>query len=74
MRDPSNNKIDKSKSFAFISEHSNLFYLKLEQMSARQFEKKSGYEIIMNCGTEGWLMPQTEILGRQLNAHMVWNH
>ena len=23
----------------------------------------------MNCGTEGWLMPQTEIFGRQLNAH-----
>ena len=35
-----NNKIDKSKSFAFISEHSNLFYLKLEQMSARKFEKQ----------------------------------
>jgi hypothetical protein len=39
------NKIDKSKSFPFISEHSNLFYLKLEQMSARQFRKLSGYEI-----------------------------
>ena len=40
-----NNKIEKSKSFAFISEHSNLFYLKLEQMSAKQFEKQSGYEL-----------------------------
>ncbi len=48
-----NNKIDKSKSFPFMSEHSNLSYLKirtvsclkLEQMSARQFEKQSGYEL-----------------------------
>ena len=40
-----NNKIDKSKSFPFISEHSNLFYLKLEQMCAKQFEKQSGYEL-----------------------------
>ena len=39
------NKIDKSKSFPFMSEHSSLFYLKLEQMSARQFENKSGYEL-----------------------------
>ena len=27
-------KIDKSKSFAFMSEHSNLFYIKAESMSA----------------------------------------
>ena len=40
-----NNKINKSKSFPFISEHSNLFDLELEQMSARQFEKQSGYEL-----------------------------
>ena len=40
-----NNKIDNSKSFPFISEHSNLFYLKLEQMSAKQFEKQWGYEL-----------------------------
>ena len=36
------NKIDKSKSFPFISEHSIFYYLKLAQMSARQFEKQSG--------------------------------
>jgi hypothetical protein len=38
-------KIDKAKSFPFMSEHSNLFSLKLEQMSATQFEKQSGYEL-----------------------------
>ena len=37
-----NNKIDKSKSFRFISEHS--FFFKLEQIFAKQFEKQSGYE------------------------------
>jgi hypothetical protein len=40
-----NNKIDKSISFPFMSEHSNLFNLKLEQMSNRQFERQSGYEL-----------------------------
>jgi hypothetical protein len=40
-----NNNIDKSKSSPFMSEHSSLFYLKLEEMSARQFEKQSGYEL-----------------------------
>ena len=30
--------------FAFLSEHSNLFYLKAEFMSAQQFGKSSGYE------------------------------
>ena len=40
-----NNKMDKAKSFPFMSEHSNLFYLKLEQMSVKHFEKKSGYEL-----------------------------
>ncbi len=42
-----NNNIDKSKSFPFMSEHSNLLYLKLEQMSAslRQFEKQQGYDL-----------------------------
>ena len=39
-----NGKTDKSKSFAFMSEHSNLFYLKAELMSAQQFGKSSGYE------------------------------
>jgi len=37
-------KTDKSQSFAFMSEHSNLFYLKAELMSAQQFGKTSGYE------------------------------
>jgi hypothetical protein len=40
-----NKKIDKAKSFPFMSEHSNLFSLKLEQMCATQFEKQSGYEL-----------------------------
>ena len=40
-----NKKIDKAKSFPFMSEHSSLFYLKLEQMSAKHFEKQSGYEL-----------------------------
>ena len=67
------NKIDKSKSFAFISEHSIFFYLKLEQMSATVLGNlRSNRDT--NCGTEGWLMLQTEIFGRQLNAHLVWNH
>ena len=41
-----NKKIDEAKSFPFMSEHSNLFSLKLEQMSATQFEKQSGYELL----------------------------
>jgi hypothetical protein len=40
-----NKKNDKAKSFPFMSEHSNLFYLKLEQMSAKHFVKQSGYEL-----------------------------
>jgi hypothetical protein len=36
--------VDKSKSFAFMSEHPNLFYIKAESMSAQQFGKISGYE------------------------------
>ncbi len=40
-----NKKTDKAKSFPFMSEHSSLFYLKLEQISAKQFEKQSGYEL-----------------------------
>ena len=39
-----NRKIDTAKSFAFMSEHSNLFYVKAESMSAQQFGKISGYE------------------------------
>ena len=39
------NKIDKSKSFPFMSEHSILFYLKLKQLSIRHSEKQSGYEL-----------------------------
>ena len=40
-----NNKMDKAKSFPFMSEHSSLFFLKLEQMSAKHFEKQSGYQL-----------------------------
>ena len=37
-------KTDKSQSFAFMSEHPTLFYLKAELMSAQQFGKSPGYE------------------------------
>jgi hypothetical protein len=37
-------KIDKSIFFAFMSEHSNRFYIKAESMSMQQFGKISGYE------------------------------
>jgi hypothetical protein len=37
-------KIDKSKSFAFMSKHSNLFFLKLKPMNVTQLEKQSGYD------------------------------
>ncbi len=40
-----NRKIDTAKSFAFMSEHSNLFHLKIEQMNAQQFKNQSGYEL-----------------------------
>ena len=39
-----NKKTDKAKSFPFMSEHS-VFFLKLKQMSAKYFEKQSGYEL-----------------------------
>ena len=38
-------KICKSKSFPFMSEHSNLFYLKTEPLTEHQFGKMSGYEL-----------------------------
>ena len=38
-------KICKSKSFPFMSEHSNLYYLKTESLTAHQFGKMSGYEL-----------------------------
>ncbi len=38
-------KIDPAKSFAFMSEYSSLFYLKIEQMNEQQFEKQFGYEL-----------------------------
>jgi hypothetical protein len=38
-------KICKSKSFAFMSEHSSLYYLKIEQLTSSQFGKMSGYEL-----------------------------
>ncbi len=40
-----NRKIDTAKSFTFMSEHSSLFYLKIEHMNAEQFEKQSGCEL-----------------------------
>jgi hypothetical protein len=40
------NKIDKSKLFPFMSEHLVLLYLKLQQMSSKQFEKQSGYKLL----------------------------
>jgi hypothetical protein len=40
-----NKKIDHSKSFAFMSEHSNHFYLKIEQTNAQQFEEQTGYNL-----------------------------
>jgi hypothetical protein len=38
-------KICKSKSFAFMSEHSSLYYFKTEQLTSSQFGKMSGYEL-----------------------------
>ena len=38
-------KICKSKSFPFMSEHSNLYYLKTESLTTQQFGKMSGYEL-----------------------------
>jgi hypothetical protein len=40
-----NKKINKSKSFPFMSEHSKLLSLKSEQMNATQFDKQSEYEL-----------------------------
>jgi hypothetical protein len=37
-------KMDKSKSFAFMSEHSNLFCLTPEKLTTQQFGKMSGFE------------------------------
>ena len=39
-----NGKTDKSQSFAFMSEHSNSYYLNAELMLAQQFGKTTGYE------------------------------
>jgi hypothetical protein len=36
-------KICKSRSFPFLSEHSNLFHLKTEPLTVQQFGKMSGY-------------------------------
>jgi hypothetical protein len=40
-----NKKINQAKPFAFMSEHTGLFYLKVEPMNAQQFEKQSCYEL-----------------------------
>ena len=37
-------KMDKSKSFAFMSEHSNRFCLKPEMLTTQQLDKMSGFE------------------------------
>ena len=39
-----NGKPDNSQSFAFMSEHTSLVYLKAELMLAQQFGKTTGYE------------------------------
>ena len=38
-------KLNKAKSFPFMSEHSRFLNIKLEQMSAKHFAKQSGYEL-----------------------------
>jgi hypothetical protein len=38
-------KIDKARSFPFMSELSNLYYLKIEKMSSTEFGKMSGWEL-----------------------------
>ena len=60
------NKMDKAKSFPFMSEHSNLFSLKLEQMSATQFEKQSGYEL--------WRRRLGHSSDRNIRDSIKWNH
>jgi hypothetical protein len=37
-------QIDKLKSFAFMSKHSNLFCLKPEMLTQQKFDKMSGFE------------------------------
>ena len=39
-------KIDRAKSFQFMSELSSLYYLKIERMSATEFSKMSGWELL----------------------------
>jgi hypothetical protein len=61
-----NKKIDKAKSFPFMSEHSNLFSLKLEQMSATQSEKQSGYEL--------WHRKLGHSSNQNIRDSIKWNH
>ena len=61
-----NKKIDKAKSFPFMSEHSNFSSLKLEQMSATQFEKQSGYEL--------WHRRLGHSSNRNIRDSIKWNH
>jgi hypothetical protein len=67
-------KVCKSKSFPFMSKHTNPFYLKTEQMNLRQLGRMLGYEAIMNCGTKGWAFPQTEISEILLFTLQAWKN
>jgi hypothetical protein len=64
-----NRKIDTAKSIAFMSEHSTLFYLKIVQMNAQQFEKQSG----LNYGIGEWRTPCIRIFVNQFLVHQEWN-
>ncbi len=55
-----------------MSEHSNLFYPKLEQMSA-SLQDNSKSNLDMSYGFEGYLMCPTKLFEILLNAQLVWN-
>ncbi len=57
-----------------MSKHTNLFYLKTEQMNLRQLGRMLGYEAIMSCGTKGWAFPQTEISEILLFTLQAWKN
>jgi hypothetical protein len=63
-----NKKIDKAKSVPFMSEHSIFFSLKLEQMSATQFEKQSG------LGYELWHRRLEHSSNRNIRDSIKWNN
>ncbi len=45
MQSSTRRLIIQKKSCAFVSEHSNFFYLKIEQTNAQQFEKQTGHNL-----------------------------